>query len=119
MEEKAEFSKEIAVLPTKPTLSLRTSSAGGRPGSIFGSLRSFKSLDDFDDPGTATSGHAPSEHYAETSDSAGRSSNNVLCHGEVQTSSSMFRKRREYLVLTETHIYKLKSQQTACEMFSQ
>lgn len=41
----------------------------------------------------------------------------VLLHGDVQTSAGMFRKKKEYLVLTETHIIRLKSQARAAEMF--
>ena len=42
----------------------------------------------------------------------------VVHHGEVQTSSTMFRKKREYLVLTETHLIRFKGQHKAAEAFS-
>ncbi|KAF2095237.1 RNI-like protein [Rhizodiscina lignyota] len=114
-----ENEKDIGALPSKPALSLRTVSSSVRPPSMFGSVRSFKSSEDFDEPRTASSSHAPSDHFAGTPDSSGRCSKHVIHHGEVQTSNSLFRKKREYLVLTETHLYKLKSQQKANEMFSQ
>ena len=41
----------------------------------------------------------------------------VHVHGEVQTSSGMFRKKKEYLVLTETHIIRYKSQGRAADAF--
>ncbi len=41
----------------------------------------------------------------------------VLLHGEVQTSAGMFRKKKEYLVLTETHIMRYKSQGKAADAF--
>ena len=41
----------------------------------------------------------------------------VVLHGEVQTSAGMFRKKKEYLVLTETHIIRFKSQAKAAEAF--
>ena len=41
----------------------------------------------------------------------------VLQHGEVQTSSSMFRKKKEYLVLTEKHLVRFKNQAKAIEAF--
>lgn len=42
----------------------------------------------------------------------------VLLHGDVQTSGGVFRKKKEYLVLTETHIVRCKSQTKAAESFS-
>jgi len=45
-------------------------------------------------------------------------SKNVLHHGEVQTTSGMFRKKKEYLVLTDTHLIRFKSQSRASEAFS-
>ena len=42
----------------------------------------------------------------------------VLLHGDVQTSGGVFRKKKEYLVLTETHIIRCKSQAKAAESFS-
>lgn len=41
----------------------------------------------------------------------------VLQRGEVQTSGGMFRKRNHYMVLTDTHLVKFKSQSKAAEMF--
>lgn len=45
------------------------------------------------------------------------SARTVLLHGEVQTSAGMFRKKKEYLVLTESHIVRFKTQARAAEMF--
>ncbi|KAK6428072.1 hypothetical protein LTR95_015789 [Oleoguttula sp. CCFEE 5521] len=42
----------------------------------------------------------------------------VLSHGEVQTSAGMFRKKREYLVLTEASMIRYKSQAKAAEAFN-
>lgn len=41
----------------------------------------------------------------------------VLHHGEVQTTGGMWRKKNQYLVLTETHLVRLKNQSKASEMF--
>ena len=41
----------------------------------------------------------------------------VLRHGEVQTSSGVFRKKKEYLVLTDTHVIRYKSQAKAADAF--
>ena len=42
----------------------------------------------------------------------------VLHHGEVQSGSGMFRKRNTYLVLTNTHLLRFKTQAKAAEAFS-
>ncbi|KAF1813531.1 RNI-like protein [Eremomyces bilateralis CBS 781.70] len=88
----------------------------GRPASLFGSLRSLRSLDHYEEPLSATS-ITPSIHWTPLGENAIPPSREVLHHGEVQTSSSMFRKKREYLVLTETHIVRVKSQQKAADTF--
>ncbi|KAH0566408.1 hypothetical protein GP486_000191 [Trichoglossum hirsutum] len=41
----------------------------------------------------------------------------VLQHGEVQTSGGMFRRRKEYLVLTDKQLLRFKSQSRATEAF--
>ncbi|KAL9076879.1 MAG: hypothetical protein Q9157_003514 [Trypethelium eluteriae] len=87
----------------------------GRPSSIFGSLRSLKSLGEDDiQTTTSNSSHSPSSIW----DGQDEQEKNVLHHGEVQTSSGMFRKKKEYLVITDTHIMRFKSQAKAAESFS-
>lgn len=41
----------------------------------------------------------------------------MLHHGEVQTAGSMFRKKSQYFVLTETHLVRFKSQTRASDVF--
>lgn len=41
----------------------------------------------------------------------------ILHHGEVQTTSGMFRKKKEYLVLTDTHFVRFKSHARAYEAY--
>lgn len=41
----------------------------------------------------------------------------MLYSGEVQTTGGMFRKKSQYLVLTDTHLVRFKSQQRASEVF--
>ena len=41
----------------------------------------------------------------------------VLLHGDVQTSSGVFRKKSQYLVLTDTHLVKTRSLARASEIF--
>lgn len=90
----------------------------GRPNSIFGSLgrKSINSMGDRDDINSVASPISPTGSDAMPYNSS--FSRNVLYHGEVQTASTMFRKKKEYLVLTETHIVRFKSQARAAETFS-
>ncbi|OCK75470.1 leucine rich repeat protein-like protein [Lepidopterella palustris CBS 459.81] len=87
-----------------------------RTTSVFGSLRSLRSTDDYEEPLTTTSSQAPSVNWGPMDDIP--RSRHVLHHGEVQTSSSMFRKKREYLVLTEAHLVRFKSHHKAAETFN-
>ena len=41
----------------------------------------------------------------------------VLHHSEVQTTGGMFRKRKEYLVLTEDYLIRFKNQSRAADAF--
>ena len=91
----------------------------GRPTSLFGSMGK-KSLNNYAEEGedlTGTTPESPVEdggHYLEPSSAQGKT---VLHHGEVQTTSGMFRKKKEYLVLTDTHLLRFKSQSRASETF--
>jgi hypothetical protein len=92
----------------------------GRPQSIFGSL-GRKSLNNYPEEGEdLTGGTAPDSpmedggHHLEPLNTHGKT---VLHHGEVQTTSGMFRKKKEYLVLTDTHLIRFKSQSRASESF--
>ncbi|PQE16665.1 leucine rich repeat protein [Rutstroemia sp. NJR-2017a BBW] len=94
----------------------------GRPSSLFGSLgrRSMTDLDEEKEvigmtpespledlqylgPGIQYIGNSPS----------------MLHHGEVQTTTGMFRKKKEYLVLTDTHLIRFKSMSRAIDAFPQ
>ncbi|KAH8821658.1 hypothetical protein F5884DRAFT_745964 [Xylogone sp. PMI_703] len=88
-----------------------------KSSSIFGSMsrRSMLSIDDDDDRFMAVSG-SPSEDCAVLSPAISLTKA-VLHHGEVQTTSSMFRKKKEYLVLTDTHLIRFKSISKASEVF--
>ena len=95
----------------------RTLQKSGRPSSIFGSLRSLHSLPDEEEGLARTTSKPPSigeEGVADVADALGRI---VLHHGEVQTTGGMFRKKSQYLVLTDTHLVRFRSQGRALEMF--
>lgn len=96
-----------------------------RPTSIFGSLRSLKSLPSEDEglvrldstPGSERSAHSgpnqgPSGEILDVFGGA------VLHHGEVQCTGGIFRKKNQYLVLTETHLVKFKNHGRAAEIFT-
>lgn len=85
-----------------------------RASSVFGSIRNYRLQDD-DEPLSATSTRT-STGFGEFLGEDTRHGP-VLHYGEVQTSSSMFRKKREFLVLTEKHLIRYKSQPKAAEAF--
>lgn len=96
-----------------------------RPASLFGSLRSLGSLPSEDEglvrldstPGSVRSAHSgPGQGLSgEMLDVFGGA---VLHHGEVQCTAGIFRKKNQYLVLTETHLVKFKNHGRAAEIFT-
>ncbi|CZR60044.1 uncharacterized protein PAC_09939 [Phialocephala subalpina] len=101
-----------------PKLRPRTLQKGNRPSSIFGSLgrKSTVHISQGDEENLGSARPAsPSDGDAMPSNSS--FSRNVLYHGEIQTTSGMFRKKKEYLVLTETHLVRFKTQARAAETF--
>lgn len=87
-----------------------------RPVSIFGSLGK-KSMAGTDAETRSVDSNSP-ESPMEEGGRATANSKSVLYHGEVQTTSGVFRKKKEYLVLTETHLLRFKSQSRASEVFA-
>ncbi|CAI7659943.1 unnamed protein product [Penicillium glandicola] len=83
--------------------------------SVFGSLRSLHSWEDDDSP-SASVGPAPDEQTT-ASPRNGIWSSVILHHGEVQTTGGMWRKKSQYLVLTDTHLVRFKSQGKAADVF--
>ncbi|KAI9822278.1 MAG: hypothetical protein M1832_003101 [Thelocarpon impressellum] len=87
-----------------------------RPPSIFGSLRSRHSGADVDEPPPS-----PYPKDGSVDDDVGGAtcspSRVVRHHGEVQTTGGMFRKKREYLVLTDRHLVRFKNRAKASEVF--
>ncbi|USW51354.1 Putative pleckstrin domain, leucine-rich repeat domain superfamily [Septoria linicola] len=114
----------------RPSLSMRGSK---RPPSVFESLKTSLTRGSSEDllsvghgytngePNSTTSSKAPSlvfDHVVDANGSASPGpSKMVLLHGEVQTSAGMFRKKKEYLVLTEYAILRYKTQAKAAEHF--
>ena len=92
----------------------------GKPSTVFGSLGK-KSVNPLKDQSVDSPDYTPGSSIFEGGQNAehincGRGKK-VLHHGEVQTTSGLFRKKKEYLVLTETHLIRYKSQSRASEVF--
>lgn len=112
---------DSAVSPRIPQGRLsHQSSQSGRSSSVLGSFKGLRLNDgpftEEPQPLSASTTRTYSGHWSQGDDAL--RNNQVLHHGEVQTSSSMFRKKKEYLVLTETHLMRFKSYQKAAEAFS-
>ncbi|KAI9878748.1 MAG: hypothetical protein M1830_010654 [Pleopsidium flavum] len=103
--------------PASPKYRPRTLQKPGRPSSIFGSFRSLHSLNDDEEKLTHTRSIASSIEEGDISGMNNIAGRTVRQHGEVQTTGGMFRKRSQYLVLTDTHLVRFKSQGRASETF--
>lgn len=110
--------------PGSPVVSSRPSLSLSRR-SIFGSIRGLKFSEEDTPPGSAvsTSSRSSSFHWREFGSTSkedpidiGRN-RTVIYHGEAITNSGLFWKKREYLVLTQTHLIRFKSQGKASEKF--
>ena len=87
-----------------------------RHGSLLGSKKLTRYMrDDFEEAFAAVS--TPSMPSLDMRPEAEATPRNVLYHGEVQISSSKFRKKRDYLVLTSSNLVRFKSLQKAAENF--
>ncbi|KAJ5139256.1 uncharacterized protein N7515_004104 [Penicillium bovifimosum] len=83
--------------------------------SVFGSLRSLHSHED-DDPLSASP--SVGDEQSMNGPRNGIWSSAILHHGEVQMTGGMWRKKSQYLVLTDTHIIRFKNQSKAADVFS-
>lgn len=94
----------------------RRKSLQKRRTSVFGSLRSLHSLDDDEKSVGRVKGSPVDDEDAFASRNGIGSV--ILHHGAIQTTGGMWRKKSQYLVLTDTHLVRFKSQSKAAEMFS-
>lgn len=108
-------SKETDETCESPKHRPRTLIKNGRPSSIFGSLRTIRSAEEEEQLTSPTSKGSSIEEEREIEPFFHGSV--VLHHGEVQTTGGMFRKRKEYLVLTDTHLLRFKSYARAAEVY--
>lgn len=107
-----------AMSASTPTLEIphpRRKSMQKKRTSVFGSLRSLHSLED-EDPLSASVGSLGDEQSA-TSPRNGIWFSAILHHGEIHTTGSMWRKKSQYLVLTDTHLVRFKNQGKAADAF--
>ena len=88
----------------------------GRPSGLFGSRRGLPNHDEDEATLTRTTSH-PSSVHSQSDYLSSLAASQVLLHGDVQTASGMFRKRSQYLVLTDTHLIKFRTQTRASELF--
>lgn len=107
-----------AMSASTPTLEIpkpRRKSFQKKRTSVFGSLKSLHSLED-DDPMSASVGSLGDEPSS-NSPRNGTWSSAILHHGEVQSTGGMWRKKSQYLVLTDTHLIRFKNQSKAADAF--
>ncbi|KAJ5203994.1 uncharacterized protein N7498_004873 [Penicillium cinerascens] len=106
-----------AMSASTPTLEIprpRRKSLQKKRGSVFDSFKSLHSLED-DDPLSASVGSLGDESMVSPRNGIGSSA--ILHHGEVQTTGGMWRKKSQYLVLTDTHLVRFKNQSKAADAF--
>lgn len=91
-----------------------------RPASKIGSL-SKKSIASVDEESVGSSdvvGQSPLESsYGDMDFRYPKEGQHLLYHGQVQTTIGLFRKKKEYLVLTDTHLIRFKSLSRALDVF--
>jgi hypothetical protein len=105
--------------PASPSTRSRTLHKGNS-SSKFGSLgrKSMLSLDEKSVDGNDIAVSPPSESSVDDEEHRALAhGRNILYHGEVQTTIGLFRKKKEYLVLTDGHLIRFKSQSRALEIF--
>ena len=87
---------------------------------IHSSFRSLHSLQDEDEEDPAGTSPTPSSSLQLLSSydaSITAAERRVLHHGEVQLAGGMFRKKSQYLVLTDKHLVRFKSRSRASDVF--
>ena len=91
-----------------------------RPGSTFGSL-GRKSILSVDEASVASSEAMEKSSIDVSSEEMAfafhKDGQKLLYHGQVQTTIGLFRKKKEYLALTDTHLIRFKSLSRALEAF--
>jgi hypothetical protein len=89
-----------------------------RPSSLLGTLKFIRSAQDHEEFVISPLSGNSNSRLEDQSEQTERLKT-ILRHGEVQTSSSLFRRKKEYLVLTETHLMRFKSLHRAADAFTE
>ena len=103
-----------APAPPQETARPRRKSLQKKRTSVFGSLKPHA---DDDDPLSASIASLGEEPQSATSPRNGIWSSAILHHGEVQTIGGMWKRKSQYLVLTDTHLVRFKNQAKAADAF--
>ncbi|KAJ5554577.1 hypothetical protein N7513_004536 [Penicillium frequentans] len=112
----AEVAAWSAAMASTPTLEIphpRRKSLQKKRASVFGSLKSLHSLED-DDPLSASVGSMDEPNAISPRNMW---SSAILHYGEIQTTGGMWKRKSQYLVLTDTHLVRFKNQSKAAETF--
>ena len=88
-----------------------------RTSNVFGSLRSQRSQRSVEDGGGDNNSSRRHSKVSSVDEDEWRNSSVVIHHGDVQTTGGMWRRRSQYLVLTNTHLIRFKSQSKAVDVF--
>lgn len=113
----AEVAAWSAAMTSTPTLEIphpRRKSLQKKRASVFGSLKSLHSLED-DDPLSASVGSVDEPNTISPRNMIWSSA--ILHYGEIQTTGGMWKRKSQYLVLTDTHLVRFKNQSKAAETF--
>ncbi|OOQ87491.1 putative leucine rich repeat and nacht domain-containing protein [Penicillium brasilianum] len=94
----------------------RRKSLQKKRASVFGSLKSMHAGED-DDLLSASVASLGDEPHSAISPRNGIWSSAILHHGEIQTMGGMWKRKSQYLVLTDTHLVRFKNQAKAADAF--
>ena len=93
----------------------RTLIKNGMPSSLFSSVRPLRPTEEEEQLTSPTPRESSIEEEQGFEDVP--HGGVVLHHGETQATGGLFRKRKEYLVLTDSHLLRFKSYSRAVDMF--
>ncbi|KAJ5669237.1 hypothetical protein N7462_010307 [Penicillium macrosclerotiorum] len=85
--------------------------------SVLGSLRSLHSWEDDDPLSASVASMGDEQSTTNASPRNGIWSSAILHHGEIQTTGGMWKRKSQYLVLTDTHLVRFKNQAKAADTF--
>ncbi|KAJ5719625.1 hypothetical protein N7493_007203 [Penicillium malachiteum] len=114
----AAWSAAMTSAAATPTLEIpkpRRKSLQKKRASVFGSLKSLHSLED-DDPLSASVASLGDDQSV-FNPRNGFWSSSILHYGDIQTTGGMWKRKSQYLVLTDSHLVRFKNHSKATEAF--